>query len=229
MYSDNSIDSFSDETGSDRQDDPYIPQVMIGRDTDNRMCSERSNSPPDEYNSEFNESDVLPGVVEGAMYAFKKLTAQKSSQSDQNESSPTSGLGHLLKRMFGLTTTETTATRGVSGNVRVRATGKCSSEFVGLTLTQSLRDHGHTGRTIWCMKFSHDGAFLATGDAEGRVCIWSVGEPPSASGAGITGSSSCSDLPRYFISIFFYSKTYIPQFNNYHMLVYVVIQLQSLQ
>jgi hypothetical protein len=28
------------------------------------------------------------------------------------------------------------------------------------------------------MKFSYDAAFLATGDSDGKVVIWSVGTPP---------------------------------------------------
>ena len=119
-----------------------------------------------EYLSEEELSEKLSG--------FQKIGVNPNKQT---EVKPTGGLSSIIKRFFGLSAEPLIK----DGNIRVKSHMKEGTDFTGLTLTQTLKKSGHCGRSIWTMKFSHDGAFLATGDSDGMICIWSVGLHPSDS------------------------------------------------
>lgn len=78
---------------------------------------------------------------------------------------------------------------GVNEPVGVKATNKHHSEFSDLFLTQSIRVHEGT---IWTLKFSPDGSYLASGGQDGKIVIWSVG---LGSESGAPPSSSSNEIP----------------------------------
>jgi len=82
------------------------------------------------------------------------------------------GVSDMFKRLFGLKSDHSPAR---DDNIKVKTTKKEIPDFSGLTLTQVLKKHNNT---IWTMKFSHDGAFLASGDSDGVIKVWSVGLHP---------------------------------------------------
>ena len=107
---------------------------------------------------------------------------QKPSQNQQKTQNKHS-ISYMIKRFLGISP-EQTGLEPESEHVRVWSKYKEHLDFTGLTRTQTLNSNsdpkGPTG-PIWTMKFSLDGAFLASGGFDGKVVIWSVGLKPGAS------------------------------------------------
>lgn len=184
VFSDISGDGYSDEpSGGD-----LAPSSIASEQTENAASS-----------SAQDKDENLDSIDESI--AVDKASLSKPS-APTAPAQPSMGLSSIIKKFLGLSA-EPKKSRDVS-NIRVRAHNKDSLDFQYLVCTQSIvNDKAHPDSTIWCMKFSHDSAFLATGNSEGRIVIWSVGSLPrhertlqglkGASSTGIIGSEGyCS-------------------------------------
>jgi WD40 repeat protein len=95
--------------------------------------------------------------------------------------------------MFGGGAKDAAAGGGAPGRavpVSVKTINKRRAEFEGLCRTQSVRVHQGV---VWTLKFSPDGAYLASGGQDGRIIIWSVGMADGDVGAGGGGKGVGAD------------------------------------
>ena len=76
--------------------------------------------------------------------------------------------------------------------VKVRVHGKSYNEFTALHQSQEIK--GHEG-SIWAMKFTYDGRYLATAGEDKVINIWEVQECDVMSMRNIDDSSSVSGTP----------------------------------
>ncbi|CAM0901734.1 unnamed protein product [Alopecurus aequalis] len=60
-----------------------------------------------------------------------------------------------------------------SQRVRVRQSGKASKELTGMFMTQQLAAHSGS---VWCIKFSLDGRYLASAGEDRVIHVWEVSE-----------------------------------------------------
>jgi hypothetical protein len=192
-----SNDSKNEQVFSEISGDGYSDEPSGGDFPSSSVVSEQADNAA---SSSAQDKDENADSVEDT-FALDKTSLSKPSAPTAPQ--PSVGLSSIIKKFFGLSA-EPKKSRDVS-NVRVRGHNKDSLDFQYLVCTQSIvNDKAHPDSTIWCMKFSHDAAFLATGNSEGRIVIWCVGSLPrqertlqglkfGASSTGVIGSEGyCS-------------------------------------
>jgi len=165
VYSEISGDGYSDEPGGEI--------LAEGSRAQSSSSVSENVDHPSPYAPEKDDSD---DEGQERDFSLEKTPLSKPSSSGLAPVKPPLGLSSMIKQFLGLSAESKKSSE--LGAVRVRGNGKQTLDFHGLTLTQSIRANVHYGHTIWCMKFSYDASFLATGDSDGKVVIWSVGSPP---------------------------------------------------
>jgi serine/threonine protein kinase len=110
-------------------------------------------------------------IVSGAMGHDAALTASSSHESSAVSGTAGQHSGAARQTGQGAAPAKTTSSRPASSGTG----GGANQGTASLTIVHALSDQGSGTRHVNSVAFSPDGTTLATGDANGTTCLWSVG------------------------------------------------------
>ncbi|KAI7729782.1 hypothetical protein M8C21_014314 [Ambrosia artemisiifolia] len=136
-------------------------------------------------NSSFQKSFKKSKKKGVALFKNMKLGSMGSAKTDKERGSGISGSPSMNAASVG-------EQKPSSQWVKARVHGKPCKEFTALHRSQEIK--GHNG-SIWTMKFTHDGHYLATAGDDKEIHIWEVHEFDVRAMQGGDDSSSAGGTP----------------------------------
>ncbi|XP_042437606.1 WD repeat-containing protein 44-like [Zingiber officinale] len=175
-----------------------IVQELMRRQNVEEAASGRAPSGdvvPKEVNRPKKKGGWLTSIrnVAGAALGGGDLKDRRSRSTDVWQSSDTGA-----RRLSSSTDDNQARTRGLDPRVKVRQHGKSHKELTGLYLSQATQAHNGS---IWSIKFSLDGRYLASAGEDRVIHVWEVFEISAKDGFLLKASEKNETLNPFALAI----------------------------
>ncbi|KAG6478680.1 WD repeat-containing protein 44-like [Zingiber officinale] len=175
-----------------------IVQELMRRQNVEEAASGRAPSGdvvPKEVNRPKKKGGWLTSIrnVAGAALGGGDLKDRRSRSTDVWQSSDTGA-----RRLSSSTDDNQARTRGLDPRVKVRQHGKSHKELTGLYLSQAIQAHNGS---IWSIKFSLDGRYLASAGEDRVIHVWEVFEISAKDGFLLKASEQNETLNPFALAI----------------------------